>query len=192
MPPPTILAVAAISASTPSEPEITFPKKGDGGIQYRLAATTYSKAKLESTWRTSFLPGPDLAAYGKVEDAVLRLKIEGSDHTANFFINEKFKNVDPKKRQAIFTHPGSAFLVGNYKASEPVDGMFLLPPTQAGQVGAEDLGARIGLFIDVFDATKSLNQDVVELVFINPSNPQDFMMYYEHPENGDPRPAESK
>jgi hypothetical protein len=181
------LAGAAISASTPTEPEITFPKKGDGGIQYRLAATTYQKAKLESTWRETFLPGPYLAAYGKIDDEVLRLKTEGSEHTAKFFINEKFKNVPIRKRQEIFTHPGSAFLVGNYKVSEPVDGMFLLSPTQAGQAGAEDLGGRIGMFIDIFDATKSLNQDVVELVFVNPSNPQDFMMYYEHPDNGDVR-----
>ena len=52
-----------------------------------------------------------------------------------------------KKRQAIFTHPGSAFLVGNYKVSEPVDGMFLLAPTQAGQVVAEDLGASAALWV---------------------------------------------
>lgn len=182
------LAGAAINASVPSEPEIRFPKDGDGGgIQYKLATTTYKKAKLESTWRQNFLSGPYLAAYGKIDDEVLRLKKDGGKNTANFFINPKFANMPMNKRQAIFTHPGSAFLVGNYTASEPVDGMFLLSPTQPGQAGAEDLGQRIGMFIDIFDATKSLNQDVVELVFVNPANPQDFMMYYEHPENGDPR-----
>lgn len=187
------LAGAAISASVPSEPEIRFPAEGDGGgIQYRLAHTTYKKAKLESTWRTDFLSGPYLAAYGKIDDEVLRLKSQAGEHTANFFINPKFANMPMNKRQAIFTHPGSAFLVGNYKASEPVDGMFLLSPTQEGLAGAQDLGGRIGMFIDIFDATKSLNQDVVELVFVNPSNPQDFMMYYEHPENGDPRPGKTE
>lgn len=186
------LSGAAISSSTPNEPEIRFPKAGDGGIQYRLASLTYQKAKLESTWRENFLAGPYLAAYGKLDDEVLRLESKDGQHAANFFINPKFANVPMRKRQAVFTHPGSAFLSGNYQVSEPVNGMFLLTPTQDAQPGSEDLGRRIGMFIDIFDATKSLNQDVVELVFVNPSNPQDFMMYYEHPENGDARPTSAE
>ena len=42
---------------------------------------------------------------------------------------------------------------------------------------------RIGLFIDIFDATISRNEDVVELALVNPNNSRDFLMYYEHPDN---------
>ena len=46
---------------------------------------------------------------------------------------------------------------------------------------------RIGLFIDILDATKALNQDVVKFTLINPEDLSDFLMYYEDPENGEGR-----
>ena len=49
----------------------------------------------------------------------------------------------------------------------------------------EEVEGRICLFIDVFDASAALNQKVVEIAFINPKDPEDFLMYYEHPDNAD-------
>ncbi|MCR9205265.1 MAG: hypothetical protein NXH75_11840, partial [Halobacteriovoraceae bacterium] len=56
--------------------EIFFPKKNDGernGTQYRLANTVYEKIGLDSTWRKTFLPGPYLSSYGRLNDEVLTL-----------------------------------------------------------------------------------------------------------------------
>jgi hypothetical protein len=165
---------------------ISFPKDGAiTGAEYTLAKTAYEKAKLDSTWRKHYLKGAYLAAYGKLDDVVLKLSSPGGQDTATFVNNNHLFKMSRKRRAAIFTHPSSALIEGTYSVSEPMDGMFILQPAQEGLPGAEHAVGRIGLFIDVFDATKSLNQDVVEVAFINPHDPEDFLMYYEHPENGE-------
>ena len=165
---------------------ISFPKEGAlTSAEYTLAKTAYEKAKLDSTWRKQYLPGAYLAAYGKLDDVVLKLSTQGGQEAATFINNNHLFKMSRKRRAAIFTHPSSAQIEGTYAASEPMDGMFILHPTQEGLPGAEHVVGRIGLFIDVFDATKSLGQDVVEVAFINPQDPEDFLMYYEHPENGE-------
>lgn len=180
------LAGAKITLKGEDKTLISFPKEGAlTGAEYALAKTAYEKAKLDSTWRKHYLTGAYLAAYGKLDDVVLKLSSQGGQDTATFINNNHLFRMSRKRRAAIFTHPSSALLEGTYAASEPMDGMFLLHPMQDGLPGAEHVVGRIGLFIDVFDATKSLNQDVVEVAFINPHDPEDFLMYYEHPENGE-------
>jgi|GEM_PF-1049285 len=195
-------ATISFAGKRPSDgEEIYFPAANDGklaGFQYTLARTTYEKAKLNSTWRTrhltkakpyikrtdTFLTGNYLAAYGKLDDVALKLSSSSGVDRA-VFINNAAKF--PKENRAkIFTSPLSAPLEGSYVAIEPIDGMFLLSPEGNGpHPHAENVAGRIGLYIDVFDATVSLSQDVVELAFVNPNDPSDFLMYYEHPDNGE-------
>jgi hypothetical protein len=180
------LAGARLNPTEAGGFEVYFPFEGDGKLhapQYALAATTYKLAKLDSTWRKHFLPGPFLAAYGKVDDVALQLTAKDGVSSA-LFINNAAK-FPRENREKIFTSPKSAFLEGSYTVSSPDDGIFLLSPDKPGQRDAEQLEGRIGLYIDVFDATVSRNEDVVELFFVNPSDPSDFFMYCEHPENGD-------
>lgn len=183
------LAGATISGVKKSHPNrIFFPDKRDGevnGVQYSIANLVYEKVGLDSTWRKEFLPGPYLSAYGRLDDTVLNLKKEGAYETMEFVLNPKFEKKSNRRRRRMFTNGDSAFLKGMYESIEPVDGMFLLKSIDSEEKSDNILEGKIGLFIDIFDATKVLNQDVVELVFINPENPEDFLMYYEHPENGE-------
>lgn len=177
---------ATISSTSANGPkEIFFPKEGDDkkrGVQYRLAKTAYEKAKLESTWRKNFLKGPYLSQYYNRDDVVL--KLTGED-TAEFIQNPKHTNTPKKKRMDMFTNAKSAFLQGEFTVTEPRDGMFLFNSTSADVKTKEIVQGKIGLFIDIFDATKSLNQDVVELALIDSEAPEDFLMYYEDPQNGE-------
>jgi hypothetical protein len=168
--------------------EIFFPMDDDkknNGVQYSIAKFTYNKFELDSTWRSTFLSGPYLSAYGRLNDVVLNLSKEKNMHRANFVINPKMKKKSKKRRSRMFTNKKSAFLKGSYEVSRPHPGMFLLNSIDSEQATDKILNKRIGLFIDIFDASKSLNQDVVELVFVDPENPRDFLMYYEHPDNGE-------
>lgn len=186
---PDALAGATISSVRADEPqEIFFPKDNDekiNGVQYGVAKLTYSKAKLESTWRKNFLPGPYLATYGNLIDVVLELSGTDNNQLAQFKINENFTKLSEKKRKKMFTNEKSAFLKGDFSVSEPLDGMFLFNSVNADAKTESIVKGKIGLFIDIFDATKSLNQDVVELALIDSEKPEDFLMYYEHPNNGE-------
>jgi hypothetical protein len=178
---------AMITDSKNGEPvRIKFPSKSDkrNGMQYSLAKKIYDGTGLESTWRKKFLPGPYLAAYGNRKDVVLQLNRSGSRNRGLFTINKKkAKRYNKKQREAQFTNAKSAYISGDYKVTEPIDGMFLFRPYSGKS--HKYVQGRIGLFIDIFDATKALGQDVVELALINPSDPSDFLMYYEDPENGE-------
>jgi hypothetical protein len=183
------LVGAKITQSTSSQAkEIYFPgdkDKQDHGVQYSLAKFTYEKVKLDSTWRKSYLPGPYLSQYGRKTDVVLELNQSGNVGMADFKINPAMANMPAEKRRKMFTNPKSAFINGQYQAIEPRDGMFLFVKENRSERSDRNVKGRVGLFIDIFDASKSLNQDVVELVLIDPENPEDFHMYYEHPDNGD-------
>lgn len=188
--PGDVLAGATISKVKADEPEeIFFPKDDDekkNGVQYGVAKLVYKKAKLESTWRKNFLTGPYLSQYAKVNDVVLELSGSNDNMLADFKINEaNSANVSKAKREKVFTNKQSAFLKGEFNVTEPLDGMFLFNPINSDKASAAIVKGKIGLFIDVFDATKSLNQDVVELALIDSEKPADFLMYYEHPENGE-------
>jgi hypothetical protein len=163
------------------------------GPEYNVAKLVYDKVGLDSTWRKNFLAGPYLSAYGKKNDVVLDLVSEKANR-AYFSVKSEnsYKTLSKskrkrKKREDVFTNPKSAFLEGGFIMREPVDGMFVLSPTHSNKSAdtIEELNGRIGLFIDIFDATKKLNQDVVELILINPSDPLDFHMHYEDPDNGE-------
>jgi len=180
---------ATITPSNEAEPkEIFFPAKDDdkrNGIQYGTAKTAYKIAKLESTWRKKYLKGPYLSQYYKRDDVVLKCGGEKDEANAEFIINEKFSKMSEKKRAAMFTHPDSAVLKGQFTVSEPRDGMFLFHSVNGDARSNGIIQNKIGLFIDIFDATKSLGQDVVELALIDSEKPEDFLMYYEDPENGE-------
>jgi hypothetical protein len=168
--------------------EIFFPEDNDkkyNGIQYTIASFVYKKIGLDSTWRKSFLPGPYLSAYGRLNDVVLDLKNEGNQNISTFKINPAMAKKSKRSRGRMFTNKKSAYLEGTYETLEPAEGMFLFKPIKSNKKTNSELSSRIGLFIDIFDATKALNQDVVELVLVDPEHPEDFLMYYEHPENGE-------
>lgn len=179
---------AKITASKAGEPApISIPlssdKKTKYGMQYTLANFIYTSKKLDSTWRKNYLNGRYLAAYHKKNDVVLILSTDSGKSSANFIINPKQPKTDKRKKD--FTNSKSAFIEGLYSISEPQDGMFLFFVKSGVQKNSNHVVGRIGLFIDIFDATKALNQDVVELALIDPKNPEDFLMYYEHPDNGE-------
>jgi hypothetical protein len=185
------VAGATISSGRTDDPkEIFFPTKDDNkrnGIQYATAKAAYKVAKLESTWRKNYLNGPYLSQYYKRDDVVLKCGGKDDNRTADFLINEKYGRMNDKKRASMFTNPDSAFLSGQFTISEPRDGMFLYHNVNADSKTNEIVSGKIGLFIDIFDATVSLHQDVVELALIDSENPEDFLMYYEDPKNGEGR-----
>lgn len=187
---------ATITPSNKDEPkEIFFPAKDDNkrnGIQYGTAKTAYKIAKLESTWRKKYLKGPYLSQYYKRDDVVLKCGGEKNETIAEFIINDNYSRMSEKKRRAMFTHPDSAFLKGQFTVTEPRDGMFLFHSVNADERSNSIVQNKIGLFIDIFDATKSLNQDVVELALIDSERPEDFLMYYEDPENGEGTEKENR
>jgi hypothetical protein len=184
------IAGATISSVNEDEPkEIFFPSnviKKRAGIQYGTAKLAYEKAKLESTWRMNYLRGPYLSQYHRKDDVVLNLGKNSNGDTASFVINDVVASrMSEKKRIKMFTNPKSAFLKGDFAVSEPRDGMFLFHSENADQATDAIVKNKIGLFLDVFDASKSLGQDVVELALVDSENPSDFLMYYEHPDNGE-------
>lgn len=183
------LSGAIITSNSKAQPDhIFFPMKNDGklsGHQYAIAKTTYEKVGLNSTWRKDFLPGPYLSAYGRLNDEVLTLRKTRKGEFMNYVLNPEMASKKRSKREKMFTNKKSAFLQGNFESIEAADGMFIVKPIDANTQTINVLDGKIGLFIDIFDATEALNQDVVELVFVNTENPEDFLMYYEHPENGE-------
>ena len=83
-----------------------------------------------------------------------------------------------------FTNPKSATIVGDYYVTEPIPKMYLLTPTTAARTASDkEMVSRIGLFLDVFDASapEAGGHMVTELAYTNPADPEDFMMYYEDP-----------
>lgn len=184
------LAGATISPANEKEPkEIFFPTKDDekrNGVQYGTAKAAYEVPKLESTWRKNYLRGPYLSQYYRRDDVVLHCKSDGKNNSGEFTLGgEKFQKYSTKRRTKMFTHPDSAFLTGEFTVSEPRDGMFLFHPVNASERATSVVSSKIAMFIDIFDATKALNQDVVELVFADSERPEDFLMYYEDPKNGE-------
>ncbi len=182
-----LLDGAKISKGTHGEPvDIEFPnseEKESYGLQYALANFVYRIVPLDSTWRSEFLPGPYLASYGDKEDVVLNLEKGDDSDSADFVINSKRSHLSKRKREKQFTNKVSAYLEGKYTVTKPQKGLFVFTPTQG--TDGKHVEEKIGLFIDIFDASKSLNQDVVELVLVDPEKPEDFLMYYEHPDNGE-------
>lgn len=185
---------ATITASENGEEvEVYFPSEnesGDHGMQYMLAKFVYNLIDgFKSTWRTSFLSGDYLGAYGDKKDVVLKLSQEKSGDEARFVINEDRSYLSEYNRKKQFTNPKSAHISGDYLVDEPEDGVFVFSALAAGEhKGKEHVDQRIGLFVDIFDASETkLNQDVVELIILNENDPSDFLMYYEHPDNGEGR-----
>ncbi len=181
---------ARITTSPDAEPaEISFPymdKRGLNGHQYSIAKFTYNMLKLDSTWRMTFLPGIYLGAYGDLNDEVLDLyRGKGSDDKAVFKINKQRAHLRASKREGQFTNPKSAYIEGEYAVTMPASGIFVFHALDKKKPGVKHVENRLGLFIDIFDASEALNQDVVELVLVDSDNPEDFLMYYEHPDNGE-------
>lgn len=193
-----ILEGARITASPAGEPSnIYLPREGEKGRfggQYKLAKLTYESRELKSTWRNDFLQGPYLGAYADVEDEVLRL-VGGRDvidGEAVFTINQDRADMRISKREKQFTNPKSAHIQGKFRTKRLADGIFSFyyvseVDAEKETKGVEHVVGRPAMFVDIFDATESLNQDVVELILTNPDDADDFLMYYEHPENGEGR-----
>lgn len=173
--------------------EIIFPYENDSslshGAQYLVARMVYGlKEGLRSTWRNKYLPGEYLGAYSDRRDVVLTLN---QNMSSDFIIeSERFKKLKSnKKRLKRFTNPKSAEIKGKFDVEDKENGIFVFKSSNDGnQQGSEHVDNRIGLFVDIFDATQTKEKkDVVELIIVNPDDPSDFLMYYEHPENGEGR-----
>ena len=106
------------------------------------------------------------------------------------FLMKTYKGAQAqKRRERIFTNKKSAYIHGRFKVTEPRDGMFIFKPLQIkgnNLVNERFVEGRIGVLIDIFD-NSAHGQDVVELIMVNTRKPTDFLMYYEHPDNGDGR-----
>lgn len=149
--------------------------------QYELAKTVYKKGHLGSTWRGNWndLEGSYLSEYGRFKDGVLEL------YSVNGQAKAKFVKTNTTKAK-YFTNPKSANIEGDYVVTEPIPKMYVLVPTQKKNTASDvEMTGRIGLFLDVFDgsAPEAGSHLVTELAFTNPQDPEDFMMYYEHPEH---------
>jgi hypothetical protein len=174
------LAGAVIEGN--SEGSIVFPEAGTAeGSQMKLAAIAYEKGHLASTWRGNWkdLEGSYLSEYGRFKDGVLELYSQGGQPKSKFIKT----NTTLAK---YFTNPKSATIEGDYNVIEPIPKMYLLVPTQKARAASDkEMTGRIGLFLDVFDGTapEAGSHMVTELAYINPQDPEDFMMYYEHPEH---------
>ncbi len=150
--------------------------------QYEMASIAYSKGHLASTWRGNWndLEGSYLSVYGKLKDGVHELYTENGHRKVKFMKSQITK---AKK----FTNPKSFDIVGDYLVSEPVPKMYILtpPPNRARTASDVEMTGRIGLFLDVFDgsAPAAGGHMVTELVYTNPRDPEDYMMYYEHPQH---------
>lgn len=189
---PNPIEGATISKVRADEPElIVFPKEGDStGLQYKTAKTAYKVAKLESTWRKQFLKGPYLSQYYKKSDVVVKMTTPKEGENLATFVPGVVGKKSKKERADMFTNKKSGELEGTFSLSEPRDGMFVFHNVDATTKTLEVIEGRICMFIDIFDATKSLHQDVVEVVMVNTEDPSDFLMYYEDPNNGEGRSME--
>ncbi|MBS1970617.1 MAG: hypothetical protein JSU04_09925 [Bdellovibrionales bacterium] len=149
--------------------------------QLELATTVYKLGHLASTWRGNWndLEGSYLSEYGKFKDGVLELYSANGQKKMRFLKS----NVTLAKH---FTNPKSAPIEGDFVSTEPVPKMYVLVPAVRKNTPSEkEMGGRIGLFLDVFDgsAPEAGSHLVTELAFTNPADPEDFMMYYEHPQH---------
>lgn len=149
--------------------------------QYKLAQIVYKKGHLASSWRGNWkdLEGSYLSEYGRFKDGVLELYSQNGQTNAKFIKTNKTK-------AKYFTNPKSASIEGDYNVSEPIPKMYVLTPTQRVKTASDaEMTGRIGLFLDVFDgsAPEAGGHLVTELAFTNSQDPEDFMMYYEHPEH---------
>ncbi len=189
---PNRLAGASILGN--SEGPIVFPSdsekpKGFFGridqaldlTQFKLASITYEKGHLASTWRGNWkdLEGSYLSEYGRFTDGVLELYSLNGQTKAKFI---KTNNTKAK----FFTNPKSGNIEGDYVVTEPIPKMYLLVPTQSARTASDvEMTARIGMFLDVFDgsAPEAGSHLVTELAYTNPQDPEDFMMYFEHPDH---------
>jgi hypothetical protein len=149
--------------------------------QYELATFTYKIGKLASTWRGNWkdLEGSYLSEYGRFTDGVLEL------YSQNGQPKSKFIKTNTTKAK-YFTNPKSASIEGDYNVIEPIPKMYILVPTQRAHTASDaEMTGRIGLFLDVFDgsAPEAGSHLVTELAYTNPQDPEDFMMYYEHPQH---------
>lgn len=85
-----------------------------------------------------------------------------------------------------FTNPKSATIEGDYIVTEPIPKMYILVAPNGAKTGSDkEMVGRIGLFLDVFDASapEAGGHMVTEIAFTNPQDPEDFMMYYQHPKH---------
>lgn len=167
--------------------QINFPAPRELGFrdylvltQYELATVVYKKGHLESTWRGNWndLEGSYLSEYGRLKDGVLELYSVGGQ--------KKMKFLKPNTKAKYFTNPKSGSLEGDFVISEPIPKMYVLTPVDGVQTAStKELTGRIGLFLDVFDASapEAGSHLVTELAFTNPDDDEDYLMYYEHPEH---------
>lgn len=147
--------------------------------QYKLAKLVYKKGHLASTWRGNWqdLEGSYLSEYGRFKDGVLEL------YNVNGQKKAKFIKTNTTKAK-YFTNPKSGDIEGDYIVSEPIPKMYVLIPTSRRATASDkEMTGRIGLFLDVFDgsAPEAGSHLVTELAYTNTQDPEDFMMYYEHP-----------
>lgn len=175
--------------------QIVFPKKTEAMTknafqraidaliitQYDLAKFAYKIGRLSSTWRGNWedLEGSYLSEYGRLEDGVLELSTQNGQKQMQFIKSNRTK-------AKHFTNPKSAAIEGTFIVSEPIPKMYVLTPARGTNSASDkEMTGRIGLFLDVFDASapEAGSHLVTELAFTNPRDPEDFMMYYEHPEH---------
>jgi len=159
-------------------------------LQHGIATLVYKYGKLLSTWRDGYLTGDYLSGYNRKFDKVLTLSKRGTTYNsglnANFMRNNLAESLDGARRPKRFANVNQAFVEGNFSVTNPSSGMFLFRYVRGNGDAKKYLDNRIGLFIDIFDATAQ-GKDVVELALINPDNPEDIIMYFEHPDNGEGR-----
>jgi len=171
--------------------------------QLDIALLTYEKAHLKSTWRGGREITPDaegrrragddwvkaelncsfLSLYDRLDDAVLEFSIDENGQGRATFAKS---GLDPRSLAGPKLLNDKMWgIEGSYLMNEAAPEMFTLVPTKRRQDGEADLTGRIGLFLDVFDAQspEAGNHLVVEVAFVDPENPEDILMYYQHPEH---------
>ncbi|MEZ4741966.1 MAG: hypothetical protein R3B45_05890 [Bdellovibrionota bacterium] len=150
--------------------------------QYLIAKNVYDSLNLQSTWYHEYINDTYLAAYNHKEDKVLVMSEEDGEMRSEFTLPSPKIKTDKHPR---FTNPKSGKIQGKFIVKQPIPsvGIFTYEAmdSSADNYSRGEIESRIGLFIDIFNASESLNQAVVEFVMVNPNDPKDFLMYYEFP-----------
>ncbi len=139
-----------------------------------LKLTKTRRFPLKSTWKDSYVPGPYNPGYKQADIDIL-------------FLLDDF-NKKTKEATAVFDvetlKDRDLLIQGRFDIIEAGPGMFTFQENEkVASTGASLVEDKIGVFIDVYDASPVMK--TVELILIDPSNPYGSQMYFEEFGNED-------
>jgi len=139
-----------------------------------LVMNKSSKRPVSSTWRYNYIPGPYNPGYKQADIDILFLLDDFNEKTREA---TAIFDVDSLKDKDVF-------IKGRYNVSEASPGLFIFKDNHdVKSIGSDLVEDKIGVFVDVYDASPIMN--TVELILIDPSDPEGSQMYFEEFGNED-------